>query len=329
MTVSRSITRSLSGEGRPPAFGHERSTHPRQRRRRFRAGERSAGYVFLLPWLLGLFVLTLGPMAYSLYLSFTDFDLLTPPEWLGVGNYQRMLQDDRYLQALKVTLLFVATSVPLKLAISLLVAALLNKGIAALDLYRAVYYVPSMIGGSVAIAIMWRQIFGSDGLINQVLAWAGIDGPSWVSNPSYALYTLVLLGLWQFGAPMIIFLAGLRQIPQELYDASSVDGAGSVAKFFRITVPLITPLIFFNLIMQTIWSMQQFNSAYIISDGSGGPVDSTLFYTLYLYQEAFTNFRMGYASAMAWTLLLIIAFFTAVNFLGARKWVHYEDVGGR
>lgn len=182
-----------------------------------------------------------------------------------------------------------------------------------------------MVGGSVAIAILWRQIFGKEGVVNQVLALFGVIGPSWISTPQFALDTLIVLHIWQFGASMLIFLAGLKQIPQDLYDAAAVDGAGPMSKFFRITVPMLTPVIFFNLIMGIIGAFKAFTSAYVVSGGSGGPLDSTLFYTLYLYKKGFTDFEMGYASAMAWVLLLIIAACTALVFRSSRLWVHYED----
>jgi multiple sugar transport system permease protein len=288
--------------------------------------ENIAAYVFLIPWLLGFFLLTLGPMVASLYLSLTDFELFTPPEWLGLDNYRRLFTADRrYLHALQVTFSFVFLSVPLKLAFALFVAMLLNRGLRGLGFYRSIYYLPSLLGGSVAIAIMWRQVFSKEGLVNQILAQLSIVGPSWISNPNYALYTLVALAVWQFGAPMVIFLAGLKQIPQDLYDAAAVDGAGAVSKFFRITVPLLTPIIFFNFLMQMIGSYQAFTSAYVVSGGSGGPADSTLFYTLYLYEQGFTNFEMGYASAMAWVLLAIIAVSTSVAFMSSKYWVHYTD----
>jgi multiple sugar transport system permease protein len=225
----------------------------------------------------------------------------------------------------KVTFTYVFLSVPLKLAFALAVAVMLNRGLAGLGLYRGIYYLPSLLGGSVAVAIMWRQIFSYDGLINRILLWFGIDGPSWISNPDYALYTLVSLAVWQFGSPMIIFLAGLKQIPQDLYDAAAVDGAGPVTKFVRITLPLLTPIILFNFIMQMIGAFQAFTPSFIISNGTGGPADSTLFYTLYLYEQGFTNFQMGYASAMAWVLVGIIATATAIAFMSARWWVHYGD----
>ena len=286
-----------------------------------------AAYLFLTPWLGGLFLLTLGPTLVSLYLSFTQFDLLQAPRWTGFDNYVRMFfEDQRFRNALSVTFWYVGLSVPLKLGVALLIALILDKGLRALTLYRALLYLPSLLGGSVAVAVLWRQIFSYDGLINEVLAAAfGFDGPSWISNPRYSLYTLVILRAWQFGSPMIIFLAGLRQIPQDLYEAASIDGAGKLTQFFRITLPLLAPVVFFNLVLQTIDAFKAFTPAFIISGGTGGPIDSTLFYTLYLYQEAFAYFRMGYASALAWVLLVIIAVFTAIYFLTSRYWVYYQD----
>lgn len=296
---------------------------------RARAGwsrESLAAYVFLLPWLIGFFVLTLGPLLASLYFSFTDFDLLTPPQWIGLDNFAQMFtQDRRFKAALFVTFRYVVFSVPLSLAFALLVAMLLNREIRGIGIYRAIYYLPSLLGGSVAIAILWRQVFGKEGVVNQVLALFGIIGPSWISTPQFALNTLIILHIWQFGASMLIFLAGLKQIPQDLYDAAAVDGAGPLSKFFRITLPMLTPVIFFNLIMGIIGAFKAFTSAYVVSGGNGGPLDSTLFYTLYLYQKGFTEFEMGYASAMAWVLLLIIAACTALVFRSSRLWVHYED----
>ncbi|SED50001.1 carbohydrate ABC transporter permease [Ruania alba] len=302
---------------RPPA-------RPSRRRRR-RHRDNGWGYLFLAPWLAGLFLLTLGPMLASLYLAFTDFDLFTTPEWVGASNFITMFTDDEsFLASLRVTATYVAIGVPLELLMALGVALALNRGLRGLSLYRSVYYLPSLLGGSVAIAVLWRQVFGGDGLVNQFLAMFGIHGPSWISDPDYALHTLIVLHVWQFGAPMVIFLAGLRQIPQELYDAASVDGAGRLAKFIKVTIPMLSPVIFFNLVLRLINSFQAFTPAYIISGGSGGPVDSTLFYTLYLYKEGFVNFRMGYASALAWFLLAVIAILTAINFLASKYWVHYE-----
>lgn len=284
------------------------------------------GYLFLLPWFIGFFGLTVGPIITSFYLSFTDFDLLTPARWVGAENYIRMFTNDRnFAASMRVTFFFVLFSVPLKLAFALGVAVLLNRGMKGLPLYRALFYLPSLLGASVAIAILWRQIFARDGLVNDVLSIFGIVGPSWISNPNYSLWTLIILSIWQFGSPMIIFLAGLRQIPQDMYEAASLDGAGKWRQFVKITLPLLTPVIFFNAIIQTIEAFKSFTPAFIISGGSGGPVNSTLFYTLYLYNEAFSFFRMGYASALAWFLLLLIACFTTFSFLSSKYWVHYDD----
>jgi len=288
-----------------------------------------AGYLFLTPWLVGFFGLTLGPALASLYLSFTDYDLLTPARWAGLKNYEYAFsQDQRLGNALSVTLHYVLWSVPLKLAVALALAMALDRGVRGLPVYRAIFYLPSLLGASVAIAILWRLIFGADGLVNQLLLLTlGISGPGWVTHPDYALSTLVVLAIWQFGSPMIIFLAGLRQIPQDLYEAASMDGAGSLRQFVRITLPLLAPVIFFNLVFQTIEGFKAFTQAFIVSGGRGGPVDSTLFYSLYLYIEAFENFRMGYASALAWLLLIVIGIFTAIAFLTSRYWVYYDDEG--
>ncbi|HLI68864.1 MAG TPA: sugar ABC transporter permease [Ktedonobacteraceae bacterium] len=287
---------------------------------------RATGYLFLLPWFVGMFVFTAGPVIASLYLSFTNYNLIGAPGWIGWQNYLAMFQDPQWWDAVRVTLVYVLLSVPLKLAVALLVALLLKRGLIGLGLFRAIYYIPSLLGSSVAIALLWRQIFDSDGLVNQVLNLIGIHATtSWVSTPDTALYTLVVLSVWQFGTPMLIFLAGLQQIPQEYYEAAATDGAGPVRNFFSITLPLITPLVFFNLILQMVGAFQAFTPSYIVSGGTGGPVYSTLFYTLYLYQEGFANLKMGYASAMAWVLLIAIAFFTALAFLTSRYWVFYQD----
>lgn len=284
------------------------------------------GYLFLLPWLIGFLGLTIGPILTSFYLSFTHFDLLTAPRWAGIDNYMRMFTNDpKFAASMRVTFVFVVFSVPLKLAFALGVALLLNRGMKGLPLYRALFYLPSLLGASVAIAILWRQIFAGNGLVNQILANFGIQGPSWISNPNTSLWTLIILAVWQFGSPMIIFLAGLRQIPQDMYEAASLDGASKWRQFWKITLPMLTPVVFFNAIIQTIEAFKSFTPSFIISGGTGGPINSTLFYTLYLYNEAFGFFRMGYASALAWVLLAIVALFTAFSFLTSKFWVHYDD----
>jgi multiple sugar transport system permease protein len=283
-------------------------------------------YLFLLPWLIGFFALTLGPMLGSFYLSLTKFNLLNPPRWLGLENYAVIFNEDPYFyRSLGITFHYVLASVPLRLAFALLIAMALNKGIRALGIYRTVYYIPSLLGGSVAIAIVWRKMFDGEGLFNHFLSWFGIQGPSWIAHPDYILYTIITLAVWQFGSAMVIFLAGLKQIPLDLYEASEVDGAGKVHQFFTITLPLLTPVIFFNLVMGIINSFQVFTPGYVIGDGRGGPIDSTLFYTLYLYLKGFSFFDMGYAAALAWIMLVIIGGFTAIVFLTSKYWVFYGD----
>ncbi|MCS7461677.1 sugar ABC transporter permease [Paenibacillus doosanensis] len=283
------------------------------------------GYLFLSPWIIGMLAFTFIPIVFSLYFSFTDYEMFNSPKWVGLDNYKNIFtNDEQFLEALSVTFRYVLIAVPLELAFALSIALMLNKGLAGLRIYRAVYYIPSLFGGSVAIALLWRQVFGAKGLFNVVLGYFGLDGVSWIATPEYALYTLIALKIWQFGSPMIIFLAGLQQIPTELYEAAAIDGAGKRSQFFRVTIPMLTPIIFFNLVMQIIHAFQAFTPAYVVSGGTGGPLNSTLFYTLYLYQKGFVSFQMGYASALAWILLVIIAIFTCLTFLSSKKWVHYE-----
>ena len=287
-------------------------------------------YAFLTPWLVGFLLLTLYPMGYSLYLAFTEYNILQPPEWVGLQNFDTMFvgdsvpRDTRFLNSMSVTFRFVLISVPLKLVFALAVALLMNQRLRFIGLYRTLYYIPTLLGGSVAIAVLWRQLFSGDGAVNAILRQAfNLDPPAWISNPQYALYTLILLAVWQFGSPMIIFLAGLKQIPSEYYEAASVDGASKTRQFFVITLPSLSPIIFFNLVMQMITAFQSFTQAYIVSGGQGGPIDSTMFYSLYLYLKGFGFYEMGYASAMAWVLLLIIAAMTALTFRFSKNWVSY------
>jgi multiple sugar transport system permease protein len=279
-----------------------------------RHGERGGiAYLFLSPWVAGALLLTVGPMLASLYLSFTDYDLFTSPRWVGLDNYRRLFSDDpRFLAAVGVTVRYVVLSTPLKLFAALAVALLLDRASRAQGAYRSAFYAPSLLGASVAVALVWRVVFDR-----------------WVSSPRYALLVVVALAVWQFGAPMVIFLAGLKQIPRELYDASSVDGAGWWRTFRSVTLPMLSPVVFFNLVLETIHAFQAFTGAFVISGGRGGPGDSTLFYTLYLYQKGFTEFRMGYASAMAWLLLLAIALVTGLLFRSARGWVFYSGGDAR
>lgn len=290
-----------------------------------RKSDQRAALAFLAPWFLGLFGITLIPLVASLVLATTDYDLLTSPTFIGFDNFTAMLTDTRLHESLRVTFLYVVTGVPLQLVVALGLAVLLNRGLRGMTFYRSVFYLPSLLGSSVAIAILWRQVFGEDGLFNAFLGLFGIQGMGWVSHPDTALWTLVLLHVWTFGSPMIIFLAGLRQIPEMYYEAASLDGASRWRQFRSVTLPLLSPIIFFNLVMQVIIAFQSFTQAFVVSNGTGGPSDSTLFYTLYLYQEGFTNLRMGYAAAMAWVLVLIVLVLTAINFWASKFWVFYED----
>jgi len=322
--TSPSAEGSRPGRAAGAVVAVEEKPRPRVRMSR-KTREALAGYGFLTPWLVGLIGLTLGPMVYSLYLSFTKYNLLSPPQWRGLNNYRAMLDDPRFLHSVGVTLKYAIIAVPAILVVSLLVAMVLNQGIRFLPFYRAAFYLPSLVGASVAVSLLWRQMFSGDGVFNAALAVFGIPGRTWIGDPSTALYTLILLSVWTFGAPMIIFLAGLRQIPRELYEAAEVDGAGAVRRFFSVTLPMLSPLIFFNVLLTTVNALQAFTPAYVVSNGTGGPADSTLFYTLYLYQRGFTQLDMGYAAAMAWVLVVVLAVFTAVMFATARFWVHYGD----
>jgi pectin-derived oligosaccharide transport system permease protein len=301
---------------------------PEEKRLRAREAGRDnkAGYLFLLPWLLGLVLIVAGPMLASFYLSFTNYSLIQAPEWTGLDNYLRMLDDPRLHKSLSVTFIYVVVGVPAQLIVALAIAMLLNEGMKGLAFYRSIFYLPSMLGASVAIAVLWRQMFEADGLVNQVLRLFGIPATtSWIADPQFALWTIILLHVWTFGSPMVIFLAGLRQIPGMYYEAASVDGASRWAQFRKITLPLLSPIIFFNLVLQIINAFQTFTQAFVVSNGTGGPADQTLFYTLYLYQRGFVQFQMGYAAAMAWLLVVIVAAFTAINFFFSKYWVFYGD----
>lgn len=284
-----------------------------------------AGYLFISPWLLGFFLFALIPMGISLWLAFTDYDILGDWKYVGLQNFERMFfKDVRYANSLEATFKYVFSSVPLRLAFALGVALLLNTKRRGVYWYRAAYYIPSIIGGSVAVAVMWRQIFGRQGFVNAIGEALGMPPVNWLGNPDTAIWTLILLAIWQFGSPMLVFLAGLRQIPGELYEAAAIDGASNIQKFFRITLPLLTPIIFFNLVMQTIAGFKVFTQAFIVTQGRGAPLDTTLFYSIYLYNRAFDAYQMGYAAAMAWVMLIIIAVLTAISFKLSSYWVYYE-----
>lgn len=296
-----------------------------------RENENVIGYVFTAPFILGFLIFTMFPIVSSLYYSFTEYNLLEAPRWVGLQNYENMFtNDDKLIKSLQVTMTYVFASVPLRLAFALAVAMMLNTVARGIGAYRSAYYLPSLIGGSVAVSIMWTQIFGDKGLFNSALGLIGIESTtSWIGSPDSALWTLIALSVWQFGSSMLIFLAGLKNIPASMYEAASVDGANAVHKFFKITLPLLSPIILFNLIMQTIAAFMTFTPAYIISRGEGGPLDNTLLYSLYLYRRAFQFFEMGYASAMAWVMLIIVGLITLLIFQTSKYWVHYEAKGDK
>ncbi len=289
--------------------------------------DNKVAYVLLAPWLIGFFGMWLIPMFISIYYSFTDFNLLNTPSFIGLANYMRAFtQDKMFYQAMKVTFSYVLILVPLRLAFALFVAMLLNKKHKCLGLYRTLYYVPSIIGGSIAVSVVWKQIFGNKGVVMSILEVFGIHQKmSLVGNPKTALWVIVLMGVWQFGSSMLIFLSALKQIPGSLYESAKVDGANGWVTFSRITIPMLTPTIFFNLILQIINGFRVFTESYVITDG--GPLDSTLSYVLYLYRRAFNYFDMGYSCALAWILVAVIAVFTVVLFKTQNNWVYYETGG--
>ena len=290
------------------------------------AREDIAGYLFISPWLIGFFAFAVIPIGMSFYFSFTKYDILASPIFNGLDNFRRMVSDPLFWKALLVTFTYAFISVPSRLVFAFLVAVLFKRASRMIRFYQAAYYLPSLVGGSIAVAVMWRRMFMSDGVVNMLLQAIGINSTvSWIGRTDSALGILIILAVWQFGSSMLIFLAGLRQIPKTYYEAASIDGAGPIRQFFSITLPQMTPVIFFNLIMQLISGFTVFSQAFIISGGRGDPQNSTLVYALYLYLRAFAYNEMGYSSALAWVLVLIIAVFTALIFKTSDRWVYYES----
>ena len=289
-------------------------------------GSRRTGLLYLSPYLLGLAVFTLFPFVASLLLSFSDYRLQDPvsaAQLIGLENYRAMIHDRTFGRSLAVTLIYVFLTVPLKLAFALFIAFVLNFRLRAINAFRTAYYLPSILGGSVAIAVVWRYVFAGDGLLNQALGWIGATPLNWLGEPVYAMGSIVLLRLWQFGSAMVIFLAGLQGIPNDLYEAARLDGASAWQTFRRITLPLLTPVIFFNFIMQVIQAFQEFNGPYVIT--GGGPLKSTYLLPLMIYEEAFKYFEVGYASALSWALFVLVAIFTTLAFRSSKYWVFYGE----
>lgn len=309
-------TPAKAGESIPAAFARRRP------RRDFKRNN-IIGYLFVSPWISVFLIFTLIPMAISLWLAFTDYRGTDTWKYVGIDNFHRMFFEDiRYARSLVATIKYVLLAVPLRLIVALGVAILLNTKRNGVYWYRAAFYIPSVIGGSIAVAVMWRQLFGSQGIANAAVAALGLEPVNWLGNPDTAIWTLVLLAVWQFGSPMLIFLAGLRQIPPEYHEAASIDGASKWQRFYRITLPLLTPIIFFNVIMQLIAGFRVFTQAFVVTGGA--PLDTTLFYSLYVFNRAFGQNQFGYAAAMAWILLVIIAALTFLNFRLSSRWVFYE-----
>lgn len=290
--------------------------------------ENLSGYAFASPWLIGFVVFTMGPMLFSFYLGFTDWSAqsnLSTMNWIGWDNFKELFTQDRYFWiALKNTFFYTFFSVPLGMFGALFLAMLLNQKVKGISFFRTVFYLPSIVTG-VATAVLWLWVFNPQfGIVNTFLSSIGINGPGWLSDPAWAKPTLIIMSLWRLGGSMLIYLAGLQNIPDHLYEVADLDGAKPLQKFRYVTIPSLTPTIFFNLVMSIIGSFQVFTTVYIISDGRGGPQDSTLFYVLYLYQKAFHEYEMGYASALAWILFVIILVFTMMVIKSSPLWVYYE-----
>lgn len=280
------------------------------------------GWLFASPWIIGFILWTLGPMIASLWISFTEWDLISSPRWVGLANVTAMMDDKLVAQALKVTTLYAISSVPIHLVAGLLLALMLNTDIKGLKFYRTAFYMPSVLSG-VAVALLWRWLFSVEfGLFNTMLSYVGITGPSWLGDPKWALPSLVIMSVWGVGSGALIYLAGLQGIPTDLYEAAQVDGATGWGRFWYVTLPMMTPVLFFQLVTGLIAALQIFTQAFIMTDG--GPNNATLFLLLYLYRNAFEYFRMGFASALAWLLFVYILVLTLILFRLSDLWVYYE-----
>lgn len=291
-------------------------------RKKFWYNDNTVGYIFSLPFIIGFLAFTLIPIAVSMYYSVTDYKLGQTPAFIGIKNYLELLKDERFINSVKVTLIYVVTSVPTKLIFALFVAYLLTQGRRGVTFYRSLYYVPSLIGGSIAVALVWKTIFSRKGLANSILASLGLQKLSWLGDPKLSMGILVLMSAWQFGSSMIIFAAGLKEIPGSYYEAAEIDGANKWQRFLSITLPCLSPIILYNLVMQTITAFMAFTQAFVITQG--GPNDATNFYALYVYNHAFKWSNMGYASAMSWLMLVLISLITLILFKSSKFWVFSE-----
>lgn len=281
------------------------------------------GYLYILPWLIGFLVFKLYPFGSSLIYSFSDYNLFDGISKWGLFNYVDIFTDKKIMKAFWTTIKYGFMTVPLKLIFALFVAYILNFKLKGVKFFRTAYYIPSILGGSVAIAVLWKAIFKSDGIVNMILGVFGIAPVDWLTDPTWALFIICLLRVWQFGSAMVIFLAALKGVPEDLYEAASLDGAGKWRQFFTITVPMITPVIFYNLVTQICQAFQEFNGPYIITNG--GPRSSTTLISLLIYNNAFKSYDMGMASAQAWILFLMVCILTVIAFASQKKWVYYSD----
>jgi len=285
------------------------------------------GFFFIIPWLIGFLVFKAYPFLSSLYYSFTDYDMFKGISTYTLENYINVFKNFNERRALLTTFKYAFMTVPLKLVAALFIAYILNFKIKGVNFFRTAYYIPSILGGSVAIAVLWKALFNDDGLIRTAFSYIGIEAPHFMSDPNWALFMICLLRVWQFGSAMVIFLAALKGVPTDLYEAASIDGAGKWRQFFSITVPLITPVIFYNMVTQLVQAFQEFNGPYIIT--KGGPRNATTLMSLLIYNNAFSSYKMGKASAQAWVLFIILMIFTAISFATQKYWVYYADEDGR
>jgi len=280
------------------------------------------GFLFVLPFVLGVLGFKLFPFVMSFALSFSQYDIISPPQFVGMENYQELAKDPLFHKSLGVTLGFVALTVPMRLAFALFIAHVLNFKLRGINFFRSAFYLPSILGGSIAVSVLWRFIFSQHGLVNIVLGKFGIEPVLWLADESWSMWTIVLLNTWQFGSAMVIFLAALQNVPQSLYEAAEIDGASKMQQFFRITVPLITPVIFFNLIMQTVHAFQEFNGPYMVTEG--GPLHATYLLSLYIYDQSFKYFNLGYGSALSWVMFALVVSLSAISFWSSKYWVFYS-----
>lgn len=284
------------------------------------------GYMYILPWLIGFFVFQMFPLLYSLFYSFTDYSIGSAFSFVGLKNYKYAFQiDSNFKKSLAVTFIYVFTAVPAKLVMAMLMALVLNMKLKFVNAFRTAFYIPSIMGASVAVSILWRFLFMKEGYINNFLSMLGIGPVDWTGDKRYALFTIALITIWQFGSSMILYLNGLKQVPESYYEAAKIDGANPFQRFFSITIPQLSPIIFFTVIMQVITAFQEFTAPMLIT--SGGPVKSTYLYGLMLYENAFKFYKMGYASALSWILFIIIVIFSLLMFRYSNAKVYYEDGG--